>query len=464
MTTTGSGVAVGGPTTLRRALRLRHLVLYGVVVIQPVAPMSVFGVLSERSQGHVVTTILIAMVAMLLTAFSYGRMAAVYPSAGSAFTYVGQEIHPAAGYVTGWSMVMDYMLNPMICAVWCSKAATDLFPAIPFEVFALGFVLLFTGLNLRGVEVSARFNTLLAAGMGVVIVAFLIAAVKYLLSQVDGGAATYTRPFYDPSRWSTSAVLTSTSIAVLTYIGFDGISTLSEEVENPRRNILLATVFTCLAIGILSAVEVYAAQLIWPASEPFPRSETAFAHVAMRAGGYALFIAIMVTLTVANTGSGTGAQLGAARLLYGMGRSGALPRGFFGSLHPRTRIPRNSVLFVGVVALAGAIVLERTGGYDLGAQLLNFGALIAFMGVNLAALAHAFRSHSQRTAGYLLPPLSGFLICLLLWLNLTGTAKVAGAVWLLAGIIFGAWKTRGFRGNLINFDHEGGSGATGGTP
>ena len=454
MTPSGSSVAASAPATLRRVLRLRHLVLYGIVVIQPVAPMSVFGVLNERSQGHVVTTILIAMVAMLLTALSYGRMAAVYPSAGSAFTYVGQEIHPAAGYVTGWSMVMDYMLNPMICIVWCSKAATDLFPGVPFAVFAVAFCLLFTGLNLRGVEVSARFNAFLAAGMGIVILAFLFSAVKYLLTHLggDGGASTFTRPFYDPARWSSGAVLTGTSIAVLTYIGFDGISTLSEEVENPRRNILLATVFTCLAIGILSAIEVYAAQLIWPATEPFPKVETAFAHAAMRAGGYGLFIAIMVTLTVANTGSGTGAQLGAARLLYGMGRSGALPRRFFASLHPKTRVPRNSVLFVGVVALLGAFVLEQTGGYDLGAQLLNFGALIAFMGVNLSALVHAIRHGTRPRLGYVLPPLFGFLICLVLWLNLTRTAKTAGALWLLVGIAFGAWKTRGFRGSLINFD------------
>jgi putrescine importer len=452
MTPAASGVAVDGSTTLRRALKLRHLVLYGVVVIQPVAPMSVFGVLDDRSRGHAVTTILIAMVAMLLTALSYGRMARVYPSAGSAFTYVGQEISPAAGYVTGWSMVMDYMLNPMICIVWCSKAAMDFLPGVPFAVFAVAFFLLFTGLNLRGVEVSARFNALLAAAMGVVIIVFLVAAVRYILQHVDGGATAYTRPFYDPARWNSGAVLTGTSIAVLTYIGFDGISTLSEEVENPRRNILLATVLSCLTIGILSAVEVYAAQLIWPPSEPFPKVETAFAHAAMRAGGYALFVVIMATLMVANSGSGTGAQLGAARLLYGMGRSGALPRSFFGYLSPRSRVPRNNVILVGLVALAGSFVLEVTGGYDLGAQLLNFGALLAFMGVNLAALVHSAKRPAARTAGNILPPLFGFLICLLLWLNLTGKAKLIGAIWLLVGIAFGAWKTRGFRGNLVNFD------------
>src|SRR5438270_8122515 len=154
-----TAIETGAPqgTTLKRALKLRDLVLYGIVVIQPVAPMSSYGVLSARGHGHVTTTILIAMVAMLLTAISYGRMARVYPSAGSAFTYVGKELHPAVGYITGWSMVMDYLLNPMICIVWCSAGAMQFVPAVPYAVWALLFFALFTWLNLRGVKASARF-------------------------------------------------------------------------------------------------------------------------------------------------------------------------------------------------------------------------------------------------------------------------------------------------------------------
>jgi putrescine importer len=442
--------AGSGAGTLKRALTLRDLILYGIIVIQPIAPMSVFGVLDQTSKGHVVTTILIAMVAMLLTARSYGRMAAAYPSAGSAFTYVGKELHPAAGYLTGWSMVMDYMLNPMICILWCSKAAVSVLPEIPFGVFAVAFFALFTAINLRGVEASARFNTILAAGMGVVIVIFLAAAARYIFGHAETTA--FARPFYDPARWDTSAVLGGTSIAVLTYIGFDGISTLSEEVENPRRNILLATVYTCLAIGILSAIEVYAAQLIWPPGQPYPAVETAFAHAAKLAGGAALYATILITLTIANTGSGTGAQLGAARLLYGMGRSGALPPRFFAYIDPKRRVPRNNILFVGLVALVGAFVLEWSGGFDLGAQLLNFGALIAFMGVNLAAFAHYYLRQQQRTLANLILPLAGFAICALLWARLSNKALLGGAVWLVVGLLFGAWKTKGFRGNLVNFD------------
>ena len=442
-----SPTATSSQPRLRRALTLRDLILYGIIVIQPVAPMSVYGVLSNRGKGHVVTTILIAMVAMLFTAISYGRMARAYPSAGSAFTYVGQEINPALGYVTGWSMVMDYMLNPMICVIWISQQAHVFAPGVPYWAWAIFFAGIFTFLNILGIRTSAKINTGLAIGMGVVIAIFFTTAARYIFGHPHDGVGFFTRPFYDPATFALSNVLGGTSIAVLTYIGFDGISTLSEEAENPRRNVLLATVLTCVVIGILSAFEVYAAQLIWPASEALPDETTAFVFVAARAWA-PLFAIVGFTLLVANFGSGMGAQLGAARLLYGMGRSNALPKGFFGAIDPRRHIPRNNVLFVGAATLIGAFALD----YDLGAQMLNFGALIAFMGVNLAALLRYYVREREKKLTNLIPPALGFLICLLLWVNLSRTAQIAGSIWMFAGIAFGAWKTRGFKGDLVNFE------------
>ena len=481
-----SSAATPGTTRLRRSLTLWDLILYGVIVIQPVAPMSVFGVLSDRGHGHVVTTILIAMVAMLFTAFSYGRMARAYPSAGSAFTYVGQEINPALGYVTGWSMVMDYMLNPMICIVWCSQQANVFAPGIPYWGWALFFGAVFTFLNIQGIKTSARVNTALAAGMGAVVALFFMVAVRYIMGHPHDGASFFVRPFYDPALWNTKAVLGATSIAVLSYIGFDGISTLSEEAENPRRNILLATVLTCFVIGILSALEVYTAQLVWPATEPFPNSDTAFTFVAGRAWK-PMFAIVGFTLLVANFGSGMGAQIGAARLLYGMGRSKALPQSFFGVVDPKRRVPRNNVFFVGGIALVGALLVSiGLFSYGLGAEMLNFGALIAFMGVNLAAFMRYYvrEGHHSAIPPLLLtaivialvlwptsnwmvlaiagvglailavwtPPLAGFTICFFLWKNLSWKAWIVGSIWMAVGIAFGAWKTRGFRGDLVNFD------------
>ena len=462
------------PTTgvrLRRTLTLTDLILYGIIVIQPVAPMSVFGVLSDRGHGHVVTAILIAMVAMLFTGISYGRMARAYPSAGSAFTYVAQEVNPAVGYITGWSMVMDYMLNPLICTVWCAGQANQFAPGVPAWFWKIFFAVAFTLLNIRGVKTSARINTGMAIAMGAVVVAIFVAAARYIFG-APHGAEYFTRPFYDPHTFTYGGLLGCTSIAVLTYIGFDGISTLSEEAENPRRNILLATVLTCVVIGVLSAVEVYVAQLIWPASQPFPDINTAYSYVAGRAWA-PLFTVVGFTLLIANFGSGLGAQLGAARLLYGMGRSNALPKSFFGAVDSEHRIPRNNVFVVGAVALIGAFLLEIVAGYKtyslgstpltwdlvkkilnggeaygLGAEMLNFGALIAFMGVNVAAFLRYYVRSREKKLGFLIPPVLGFVICLALWLNLSKPAIIVGSIWMAAGIAFGVWKTRGFREEL----------------
>ena len=156
--------------------------MYALIVIPPNAPMPVFGVMSLRAHGHAVTVVLIAMVAMLFTATSYGRMARVYPSAGSAFTYVGRELHPLLGYVTGWSMAMDYMLNPLVSTILCGKFAMNFVPSVPYPLWVIGFISLFTLMNLRNIQTSARINTVLTAAMSVVILVFLVFAARYAFS------------------------------------------------------------------------------------------------------------------------------------------------------------------------------------------------------------------------------------------------------------------------------------------
>jgi amino acid transporter len=435
--------------------------MYGIIVIQPTAPMPAYGVFSNAGQGHVVTSILIAMVAMVFTAMSYGRMARVYPSAGSAYTYVGRELHPSLGYVTGWSMTMDYILNPLICTIWCAKAMADLLTGTSLQIpypgllWPLFFAGLFTALNLRGVKTSARINNTLCAIMGAVILAFFWYTIRYIFHLPQYPEAFFLRPFYNPQTFTVNRVFHGTSVAVLTYIGFDGISTLSEEVENPKKNIFLATVLVCVITGFLAAAEVYGAQLL-----SFHRfgtdfgvfsqfgDENVFSHVAGIAGGLLMTRVISLTLLSATTGSGMGSQLGAARLLYGMGRSNAIPKKFFGAIHPKTHIPANNVMFVGAIALVGAFLIT----YDNGAELLNFGALIAFMGVNLASLTHYYIRGADRALWQLIPPVLGFLICLFIWIHLSHLALIVGSIWMVCGIAYGAVKTRGFRGDLVNFD------------
>jgi putrescine importer len=436
----GRGVLAGAPG-LSRVWGLKELVFYGIILTTPTAPMPVFGIVSQVARGHVVTTILLAMLAMTFTAVSYGRMAAVYPHSGSAYAYVGRELHPSLGYLTGWAIVFEYVLNPLTCVIWCSKAAMNFVPQIPYAGWAVSFAALFTLLNLRGIRGSARTNQWLTYGLGFVLVLFFIAAARWLWISPPLTTGAWWRPFYDPQTFSFKAVSSGASIALLTYIGFDGISTLSEEVRNPRRNILLATVFTCLLTGVLAAAEVYAAQLVWGAEGGFRDPDTAFVEVAGKAGGPALFAIVNLSLLVATVGSGLGAHLAASRLLYGMGQDDAIPKRFFTAVTPRTRIPRNNILLIGGVVLIGAFAVS----YQLGVEMLNFGAVIAFMGVNAAAFVRFYIRSPHKSILNAVPPLFGFLICLYILLSLGATAKLAGLFCLLTGFTYGAWRTDWFR-------------------
>lgn len=421
---------------LKRSLRFWDLVLYGIVLIQPTAPMPSFGVIYQSARGHAVTAILLAMVAMLLTSVSYGRMARVYPQGGSAFLYVGKEIHPSLGYITGWCLVMDYVLNPLICTIWCSKAAMNFLPGVPYIVWACFFALLFTLLNCNGVETSARINAGMAAALGVVIVLVLVAGVRWLLHFSHPSGAFFLQPFYDPASFNTSGLLRGTSIAVLTYIGFDGISTLTDEAKDPARSVPRAIVLTCLITGVLASIEVYIAQLIWPRGLAFPDVDTAYVHVAGRMGGPILFLIVNAALLLANMGSGMASQLGAARLLYAMGQDGALPRKFFGAVSRKSRIPRNNVLLIGAICLIGALIFS----YQLGTELLNYGALLAFMGVNISSLLRGWRHGRMAQWFPMLLSLGGFATCLFLWVNLGSYARAAGTGWALLGILL--WIVR----------------------
>lgn len=423
------------PLELRRTLRFRDLMLYGIVLIQPTAPMPVFGVLYEKSHGHVTLTILLALIAMLFTAISYGRMARAYPRGGSAFLYVGKELHPGLGYLTGWGLVMDYVINPLICIIWCSSAARNFLPKVPYIAWVVCFVVLFTMLNCNGIETSARINALIAAALGLVVVWVIVAAVHYLIAVAHPTAANFLGPIYSPHTLDKSSMLSGTATAVLAYIGFDGISTLADEAHEPERNIPKAIVMTCIAAGILGAIEVYCAEMVWPRGVAFPDVNTAYVFVAGRLGGSLLFTVLNFALLVATVGSGMASQLGAARLLYAMGREGALPQRFFGEVDTKNRVPRNNVILIGAICFVGALMFS----FSLGADLLNFGALLAFMGVNLSSAVRAWRQTENRIVPFFTSTV-GFLTCTVLWWNLDPKAKIVGSVWACLGLLL--WVVR----------------------
>ncbi len=448
---------------LLRVLSLRDLVIYGIILIQPVAALPLFGHANNISKGHAVTTILIAMVAMIFTAVSYGRMANRYPAAGSAYTYVGKGLHPYLGFVAGWSMFMDYMFIPILCVIFTSIAANHMLPVIPYHYWIFFFAAGFTMLNLRGIKMASRANWFLMIIMSVVVFYFMVAAIRYIIIKYGLGGLFSTIPFYNPETFSVSSVGSATALAALTYIGFDGITTLSEEVKNPRRNVMIGAVLTCLITGIWSGSQIYLAQLSWPdwmsftqgLTDPAARNnalDTAIMSVANRVGGSLLDGSLSFILLLGSIGSGAAGQLGASRLLYGMGRDGVIPGKIFGHLDKRHSSPNFNILIVGGLALFGALSLN----YEEAARLINFGAFFAFMGVNIASIReYFFKAREKTVKGFLIdfvPAGIGFLFCLVIWLNLPLKTFLIGGSWMIAGIIYLAVRSKGFRESNVMID------------
>jgi putrescine importer len=443
---------------LRRTLTLWDLIFYGIVLIQPIAPVPLYGVAQKLSDGHFVTIILIALFAMLITAVSYGRMGAIYPTAGSAYTYVGKGLNPHLGFLAGWAMILDYLLQPLINTVWIATALHERYlHQVPFVAWALVIVGIMTVLNLAGVKSSANTNKVLLAVMSVVVVFFIVLAIKFLYGGQGWAGLFSLQPLYDPKTFNSHKILTATSFAALTYIGFDGVTTLAEDVENPKRNVLLAVVLTCIFAGVCSGIEAYLGARVWPDWRSFPNLETAFMDICSRVGGVLLFNAMGLILIVAAFGSGLTGTLGAARLLFGMGRDGVLPKKFFGQLKPGSNTPTNNILLIGGLAFVGAVLLNYIGSaYQHAGELLNFGAFLAFMGVNLACFwqfgVRRQQGYQRRILADVVLPLIGFLFCGLIWVNLNIIAKTVGGIWFAVGILYVGYKTNWFRSAPVMID------------
>lgn len=424
---------------LRPVLSLGDLVFYGIVVIQPVAAVTLYGIAEQLSGGHVADTLLVSMVPALLTAVSYGRLAALYPAAGSAYTYAARAINPFAGFLAGWAMLLGYICMPLINVIYGAVTLRREFPALPYTLAALGLAVLITVLNLCGIRWTARANELMLAVMCAVIAVFVVLGVRYLLHTQGVSGVLSTAPFWNPHTFNLRAFATTTSFAALTYIGFDSVTTLAEDVHNPRRNVLLAVVLVVIITALLSGAQVYLAHQVWPLYGTFPNAETAFMDVYGRVGGAPLFHAMALVLIVACFGSALSGQVAAARILFGMGRDGVLPHAF-ARVNLRRGTPVMGLILIGALSFAVSGVLN----FEKASEVLNSGALAAYMAVDLACFWQFYRNGGpdRRFWRDAAAPIGGLVSCLAIWLSLPRLALTVGVIWLAGGVVLGALKAR----------------------
>ena len=434
--------------SFKPVLSLWALVLFGLAFVGPTAPYTFFGVGSVKSHGHFALVYLIAMLAISFTAVSYGRMAAAFPEAGSTYAYASRAIHPVAGYLAGWVMILDYLLMPMLCVIIAAVTSNKLVPAVPYTVWVLITAATITGINLCGIEMTSRATIVFNGVLSISIVWFVAAAVRALLAGTGQGTLLSLKPFYDAPAFSLAAIMSATPIAVLSFLGFDGISTLAEDAKDPQKNVARATVLVCFVAGVIFILQTYLGQLIWPDYTRFHPIETAFSDIGRLIGGPGLFFLIAFLVIAQAWASGITSQASASRLLFGMARDGRLPHRLFGYVHPVLRTPIYSVLLMGSIACVGGLVFDL----DQSAELVNFGACLGFMAVNLSVLGHYFvrlrqRSGSGAWTNFVCPVL-GFVICFYIWLSISPLAMRVGALWTAAGIAYLAVQTGGFRRKL----------------
>jgi putrescine importer len=435
-------VAAASQPKLKRVLGLWDLVYYGIILTSPIAVVPMFGEAQVLSQGHAVITLLAAMIAMTATAVSFGRMATVYPSAGSVYTYVSRGFNAQIGFVVGWAMFLEYLFQPLQNSLYAALTVQRLLPHVPFALLSAGAVGFMTLLCWFGIRTTARANQILLAFMSIVMIAFIFEALWYIFTHQQWHGLISAQPFYDPKTFSVRAIAAGTALAATTYIGFDGVSILAEEVENPRRNVLLASVLVCVFTGLFAAFQVYLAQRIWPDFRTLANPETAFMDVARVAGGYHLFVGFAIVLLVSSLACGLAGLLGAVRLLYGMGRDNILPRKIFGHLNAERGSPSYNVIIAGALAYIGTLTM----GWERSVEILNFGALMAFMAVNLAAIRYFGFSPEMKNKRKLfldvIVPALGFLFCLVIFLGLQNSTLAAGAIWVGVGALYVLLKTK----------------------
>lgn len=428
-TDAGSG---NGSAAFKPVLSLGALVLFGLAFVGPTAPYTFFGVGAVESRGHFALVYLIALIAVSFTAFSYGKMAAAFPEAGSTYAYASKAIHPVVGYLAGWVMILDYLLMPMLCVIIAGVTSNKLAPAIPYWVWATGTAIAITAINLFGIEITSRATLIFNVVLSVSVVWFVSAAVWALLHGTGRGTLFSLEPFYSPATFSLKLVMGATPVAVLSFLGFDGISTLAEDSRNPQKNVGRATLLVCFIAGILFILQTYLGQLIWPQYGTFSPVETAFSDIGRKVGGPALAYLIALLVVGQAWASGITSQASASRLLFGMARDGKLPRRVFGHLDPKRRSPTHSILLMGAIALVAALVLNL----DQAAELVNFGACAGFMAVNLSVIRFYFFRRHEHWWGALALPAIGSIVCLWIWLSISRLAMELGAVWTVAGLVY----------------------------
>ncbi len=435
---------------LERKLKLRHVVAIGLAYMSPFAVFDTFGIASDISSGYVPTAYIIVFAAIFFTALSYGKMVKLYPVSGSVYTYTRNILNPYLGVIVGWITFIAYLALPMINALLAKIYLSAGLPEVPGWAFIVGLIAIISVLNILGVRLAASINILMVLFQVIIGILFIYLNIR---SIVTGSASFLTMRELIPSMSEISPLFSGAALLALAFIGFDAITTLSEETIQPKKVIPKAIMIVAATGGIFFFIVTFFMQSLFRDVSIFNDIEGASPEIAYMIGGN-LFLAIFLGGAIFSVfASGLAAQMSASRLLYAMGRDNVLPQKLFGYVHPRLKTPVFNIIFIGLLAMT-AIGLSL----EMATSLINIGAFTAFSFVNICVIVLFFSKNNRKTIGQVLSnvvgPGIGLLFILYLWISLDKVSLLIGFIWAVVGFIYLALSTNFFKKAPpeINFD------------
>lgn len=436
--------------SLKRNLGLWSIVGLGLGYMTPTVVFDTFGIVSDETNGAVPAAYLVALIVMVFTAFSYGKMVKVFPTAGSAYTYTRETMSPGLGFLVGWTSLMDYLLLPMVNCLIARLYMESLVPDAPAWVWVVLYTVIMTGIVTTSMRGTANFNAVLLVFAVTMVALFCVVAIVNLTNGEGSGIVFSPEPFMHEGVHM-SALLTGATVVCFSFIGFDAVTMYTNEAKHV--NIMpKAILLTVLAGGTIFLVASYFAQQLFPDNSQFNVVDDPLPEIGLLAGGPVFMGFFLAAAFAATVASGLASHASVSRMMLVMGRNGVLPRKAFGYIHPKTHTPMFNIILVGAVCL-----FAMSFSLEFISALINFGALIAFTFVNLTVIAHfAFRTKQvvdfKSAFKYVVMPAIGAILTGVLWVSLHETALIGGAIWLAVGVIYLAVLTRGFKRTVRSFD------------
>ena len=440
-----------GNGEFKKVLGLGSMLVFGLAYLAPTVVFNYYGPVSVESKGMYSTCFLVTTIVMFFTAFSYANMSREFQKSGSAYLYVQQSINPHFGFVAGWVMLLDYLLMPMICFL-CVALYMELYlPAVPAWAWVVILVVLCFVINAMGVSSTAKADTIIVGAQLLLMAVFVAAAI---ITTLKGGIDNTAdglfnmNAIYNPEYFEARIILYPAAIICVSFLGFDAVTTLSEEAKNPKKDIPRAIVLVCLGAGLVFTIIAYLTQVVWPVGwQSFTDKDTAIFEMLAKIRAIPhLDIAFFVADNIGSIACALTGQAAVVRVLYNMGRDNILPKAVFGRMNAKRGVPVINLIIVGIIGLTAVFFVDNL---TAAVELVSFGALSGFILVNVSVPFYFFRKKKEHGARavfkYGVMPGIGACICTFLWFNMSATAKTVGLIWLGIGIIILAVQTRGFR-------------------